>query len=170
MNRPEVCTPEWDYLKAALQLADLEDYPRPTQFGPPVESAAVAYKDSQNALAGAELEWPVRLEADGTWPGHLPFPFERDRHGDVRFRYSTTPYHGAIRELWGIAIEKTEHATLVHGWRKLSNPRESGYQIEGRVSVAGKRRRAFTSDLLLCVNGHLCSVAKLYVCRPKSEA
>lgn len=58
----------------------------------------------------------------------------------------------------------------VFGIRSLTNARQSGYDLEGRVSVRGKKVRAFTSRLLIEYNGHLTDVGELYVCLDHKQA
>lgn len=58
----------------------------------------------------------------------------------------------------------------VFGVRTLSNPRESGYSHEGRVSLGGRKYRAFTSSRLFeRADGSLVDVAVLFVCIPGGE-
>lgn len=53
----------------------------------------------------------------------------------------------------------------VFGWRVLSGCRQSGHELEGRVSVNGKRYRGFTSSQLFELpNGKLISVATIHAC------
>lgn len=53
----------------------------------------------------------------------------------------------------------------VFGIRTMSNVRESGYELEGRVSIEGRKYRAFTSSKLFSrEDGSLCDVAIVYVC------
>jgi len=52
----------------------------------------------------------------------------------------------------------------VFGMRALSNPKESGYQMEGSVSIGGVKYRALTSSALFeREDGTLCDVATLHV-------
>lgn len=49
--------------------------------------------------------------------------------------------------------KKTEYGSIVesvtlYGWRTMGNPRESGYNLEGTVSVSGKKTSAYTSSAL----------------------
>lgn len=56
------------------------------------------------------------------------------------------------------------HATL-YGVRALSKAKQSGHALEGRVSIDGKSRRAFTSSMLFRLSdGRLLDCAILYVC------
>lgn len=58
----------------------------------------------------------------------------------------------------------------VFGNRRMHHPRESGYNQEGRVSVGGKKHRAFTSSRLFeREDGSLCDVAVFIVVSPKVE-
>ncbi len=57
-------------------------------------------------------------------------------------------------------------AYTLHGDRALQNPHSSGYQLEGTVSIEGKRFRAFTTDTLFELpDKRLVSVACLHVCK-----
>lgn len=52
----------------------------------------------------------------------------------------------------------------IYGYRSLSRPVQSGYQMDGRVSIDGVKRSAFTSSHLFELeNGHLISVAVIFV-------
>lgn len=57
-----------------------------------------------------------------------------------------------------------EHGPLhVYGKRTMTSVRQSGYELEGRVSVNGKKHRAFTSSQLFELpNGKLISVATIH--------
>jgi len=51
----------------------------------------------------------------------------------------------------------------IYGKRRLQNIKQSGYQLEGTVSIAGKKHTAFTSSHLFELdNGHLISVATIF--------
>lgn len=51
----------------------------------------------------------------------------------------------------------------IYGYRKLQTPRQSGYEIEGYVSINNKRHSAFTSSHLFELeNGHLIDVAIIF--------
>ena len=57
----------------------------------------------------------------------------------------------------------------LHGDRTMSDPRQSGYALEGHVSIKGERRSCFTSDILFELpDGALVSVAVIHV-RDKKE-
>ena len=68
----------------------------------------------------------------------------------------------------GFKVEKAEDGVLVHGDRCLLNAQESGYQYEGRVSVGGKKYRAFTASQMFLHGSQLYNFAILYVVRSKS--
>lgn len=58
-----------------------------------------------------------------------------------------------------------ETSVTLHGIRAMSAPTQSGYQMEGRVSLGGKKHRAFTASRLFQLPcGKLVDVACLYVC------
>lgn len=46
--------------------------------------------------------------------------------------------------------------------RVLSNPEQSGYALEGNVSIGGKRYSAFTSSVLFDVEGKIIDVAVIH--------
>jgi len=53
----------------------------------------------------------------------------------------------------------------IHGERSLDKAQESGYQLEGKVTLGGDRWRAFTSSQLFELpSGKLVDVAILHVC------
>lgn len=98
---------------------------------------------------------------------------------DVRFK---TEHYGPFRtltKLVGVAIwhEHDNYAAgtknrgcILFGMRSLTSMRESGYAVEGRVSVLGRSFRAFTSSQLLQVDNELVSIACLFVCCGKVSA
>lgn len=52
-------------------------------------------------------------------------------------------------------------STEIFGQRQLSRPNESGYCLEGYVSIGGKKYTAFTSSTLFEVDGKLINVATI---------
>jgi hypothetical protein len=52
-------------------------------------------------------------------------------------------------------------STEIYGKRKLSNIKQSGYCLNGYVSVNGEKRKAYTSDILFDVEGKLINVATI---------
>ena len=81
---------------------------------------------------------------------------------DVRFQIEARGPWQIISKVRGLAMSPDG---TIHGVRSLLRPRESGYAMEGAVSIGGKRIRAFTSSaLFFAQNGKLCNVAILYVC------
>ena len=58
----------------------------------------------------------------------------------------------------------------VYGIRTLQRPVQSGYQLEGRVSVNGRKVRGFTSSQLFELpDGKLISVATIHACIPSAN-
>lgn len=53
-----------------------------------------------------------------------------------------------------------------HGVRTMSHPRPTGYDMEGRVSVKGTKRRAFTTSQMFDIEGTLVEVGILHACKP----
>jgi hypothetical protein len=61
-------------------------------------------------------------------------------------------------------VYPVEHGPLhVYGVRTLTNVRQSGYELEGRVSVGGKQYRGFTSSQLFELpDGKLVNMATIH--------
>ena len=58
-------------------------------------------------------------------------------------------------------FETGEHT--IYGQRTLTNIRQNGYELEGWVSIGGKKCSAFTSSHLFELeNGHLISVGTIF--------
>lgn len=58
----------------------------------------------------------------------------------------------------------------LYGDRQLLDVRQSDYHLEGRVSLDGKKYRAFTSDVLFELpDSTLVSVAVIYAVTPKEK-
>lgn len=74
-----------------------------------------------------------------------------------------------ITKIEGLAIvtSKTENGYnfQLYGKRTLTNVKESGYEMEGRVSINGKKHRAFTTSYLFQLpDDILINISCLYVC------
>jgi len=70
-----------------------------------------------------------------------------------------------VSKIRGLAIDLDGR---VYGMRSMSRPRQSGYEMEGYVSIGSKKRSAFTSSMLFeREDGSLVSVACLIVRREK---
>lgn len=91
-----------------------------------------------------------------------------DQHGDletighwsipVRFKAPAVSY------TWG------EYSTIkevtLYGKRTLGNLKQSGYDLEGRVSVNGTKKRGFTSSQLWQLpDGRLIETSVIHVCK-----
>ena len=109
------------------------------------------------------------IQATGDGPGARTLPPNDvwnipDKVDDVRFDFTTHGLWRIVKSIKGLTMDRSGR---IYGIRTLTNCRESGYQIEGRVSIGGKKHRAFTSSQLFQrSNGSLCDVAVLYVCIP----
>jgi hypothetical protein len=85
--------------------------------------------------------------------------------GEQRFEIDTVGPWQVVKTVRGLAVD---YNGRVFGIRSMHAPKESGYNMEGRVSVGGKKYRAFTSSRLFeRPDGSLIDVAILYVCFPK---
>ena len=97
------------------------------------------------------------LEKNDVW--NIP-----DGVHEVRGEMETVGMWSICHHYSALAVDRDGY---VYGIRSLSKPRESGYVLEGRVSIDGKSYRAFTSSKLFQRgDGSLCDVAILYVCMP----
>jgi len=78
--------------------------------------------------------------------------------------------HLTTRGPWGIPVSYKALAVntrdgVIYGYRTLSNVKQLGYELEGKVSIQGKKRRGFSSSLLIELpDGQLFSAAIIYVC------
>ena len=101
---------------------------------------------------GVQKEKPFLAVEEGAgtlrWPNDKPLPTGLDKDGNRRFDIETRGPWGTASKVTGLAIEPTSEGFLVHGDRSLGSPKESGYQMEGTVSIGGVKRSAFTSSHL----------------------
>lgn len=82
------------------------------------------------------------------------------------FEIETTEPWGIISKCYGLAMRQNFDTgeIIIYGYRTLSKPRQSGYALEGWVSIKGENRSAFTtSHLFELTNGHLIDVGILFV-------
>ena len=92
---------------------------------------------------------------------------------DVRGEFETVGPWSIVKSYKALAISRVypkDHSNsfpesiTLYGSRTLSKPKESGYQLEGQVSINGEKRRGFTSSVMFDVEGKLCEVAAIHVC------
>jgi len=104
-----------------------------------------------------------KYDHTAVWPSEEgAFPVDVSG-GESRFEIETRgPWH-QVSSVRGLAVTHFDDGVVVHGIRSLLNAHESGYDMEGRVSLGGKTYRAFTSSQLFLVNRKLVNVAILYV-------
>ena len=129
--------------------------------------------------AKKSASFPVTLhyrEGSYHWPEDVPFPAEDfDKDHDRRFKMEQRGPWGMLSKLTGWAEtsdagpENNYKTVTLHGDRTMSNPRESGYQQEGYVSLNGKKLSCFTSDLLIEHNKKLYKAGVLACRRPKAK-
>jgi hypothetical protein len=103
------------------------------------------------------VKWP---EDAGEFPGEIV-------DGKVHFVMETQGVWNQIRKISALAVEKSEDGIIIHGERSLLNPTPSGYDMEGYVSISGKKFSAFTSSQMFHVKGELVDVAIFYIRRSK---
>lgn len=97
------------------------------------------------------------------WPEGVDFPL-LIVDASVHFDIETRGPWGCVSKVSGLAVAKEGDTVDVIGVRCLLNAEQSGHQMEGKVSVHGKKYRTFTSSQLFWINGILVDVAVLYVC------
>lgn len=90
---------------------------------------------------------------------------------DQRFEMETMGPWRVVRRVSAPATSivwgeySTAESITLYGRCAMHNPRESGYQLEGRVSIKGKKYRAFTSSCMFELpDGRLLETAVLHVC------
>lgn len=117
---------------------------------------------------GLFVPYEEKFSTVAVWPTGINFivPLNEAKN-ESRFQIQTRGPWGLVSKLKGLAVEKGEGGVIVHGLRSLDNARESGYAMEGKVSIGGKKYRAFTSSQMFKVNGKLADVAILYVVKKK---
>lgn len=113
------------------------------------------------------------------WPSGVPFPVPIDENGEVRFQMEERGPWRMLSKITALAISRefgdefrprtpAQSGVTVYGVRSMSDPRQDGYEVEGHVSIGGKRRSAFTASQMFLVEGRLVDVAVLHVrMRPK---
>lgn len=88
----------------------------------------------------------------------------------IRGNYETFGPWGIIRSYEALCISNEYDrsgtfpkiaSTEIYGKRKLSNPKQSGYHLDGFVSIKGKKYRAYTSSILIEVDGKLIDIATI---------
>ena len=97
--------------------------------------------------------------------------FEDITINEQRLEIETRGPWGIISKCRGLAINQNfETGDIeVYGYRSLSGPRSSDYQLEGHVSIEGDVRSAFTSSHLFELeNGHLIDVGVIFARKLKS--
>lgn len=105
------------------------------------------------------------------WPGGVPFPYpDAIEKGEQRGTHTVSGPWGQLITYRAMAIAHDhDRGIFVWGERQLTNPQPSGYDLVGKVSIGGERRRAFTSSQMFEVNGALVDVAILWVCQAKNK-
>lgn len=134
---------------------------------------------NRHPIFTATRTWP-----DSVWHTDMPFPESVVITGEQRGEMVCRGPWSLISQYKALAMEQLEDSrdtshydagtpyrtkAVLYGIRSLSHPRESGYCLEGTVSVNGQDHRAFTSSAMFEVNGKLVDVAILYVCRKDKE-
>lgn len=118
------------------------------------------------AIQGIFMPFEDKYSSTAIWPDSMPLPVDTyiDRN-ERRFgtAYADNRYHHVVRSLTGLAVSKDTMGVTVYGDRSMSNPREAGYHMEGRVSIGGKKISAFTSSQMFTYKGKLIDMAIFYL-------
>lgn len=99
---------------------------------------------------------------------------EGERRGEIKTRgpWSIISSYRSlcITSTWkDVGYSKYVDEYTIYGDRQLSNPRQSGYDLEGYVSVEGKKLSAFTSSILFELpDGILIDVGCIHARTPKN--
>lgn len=119
---------------------------QPAPLTLPAQAGAIKITEAQLASFGIQAE-DTRGDLETFGPWHLPVRFRA-----LAVSYVFSPNHWA------------ETVTL-YGVRTMGKLKESGYCLEGRVSVEGRKRRGFTSSQLWELpGGRLIETATIHVC------
>ena len=129
---------------------------------------------------------PLRIEVTHQWPDLTPkltkeqffalgFTQKDLDKGERRFETEHSGPWEILTKCRGMVLEHVSfedaeknyrgsytHYYIFHGFRSLDKPKQSGYDLEGKISLNGKNIRAFTSSQLIDVEGKLVNLAILY--------
>jgi hypothetical protein len=91
--------------------------------------------------------------------------------GEKRFTMTHVGPWNICKTITGLAMtckfgaHSSRKGIILFGDRTMTNPTESGYEMEGRVSIKGKKYRTFTSSTMFELEDKkLVNVATLFVC------
>ncbi len=96
-------------------------------------------------------------------------PNLEEQHGDLKtvgmWSIPVSYKAIAVSSIWDkeqLPLLSTRKETTIYGVRTMTKVRQSGYCLEGWVSIGGKKYSAFTSSQLFKVNGKLLDVATIH--------
>lgn len=93
------------------------------------------------------------------------FGNDLEKHDEFRFEMDLVGPWQICRSLRGLVVSmdfNTKERTI-YGWRKMVSCRQSGYDMEGRVSLGGKKYTCFTSsDIFDIDDGRCVDVATIF--------
>lgn len=108
---------------------------KPLPLTLPAESGAVPIHQADLERFGIKDD--ARLEVKTVGPWHIPVSIT-----GLTVSSTMSETH------WG---QRTFKDYTLHGIRAMSKPKSCGYEMEGWVSLNGKKRSAFTSSMMFCV-------------------
>lgn len=123
---------------------------QPINFVMQWPSSVIKLTDEQAKQIGIDITKDEILGDLKTWgPWNIPISFKTiavsANYGIPEGHFTTT------------CIDKT-----VYGIRTMTNVRESGYCLEGYVSIKGKKYSCFSSSELFEINGKLINVSVIH--------
>lgn len=126
----------------------MKTYVNPPVALPITEAELLALGIPQSAIDAGEMRG--ELKTFGPW--HIPVSYRALCTSSVFGPDRSPCLSGTI-------------STTLHGMRTLSSPRASGYCLEGKVSLCGRKVRGFTSSQLFELpNGRLLNFATIHAC------
>jgi hypothetical protein len=129
-----------------------------------MKSKVMPVIEMDNPPAGAIPATIEQLEKLGISAEDIAKGEKRGKH-DVRYPWGITISYKAIVETSRYQKDGFKFRTYAAFYpeRTLSRPVESGYHLEGYVSLGGKKRSAFTSSQLFQLpDGRLVNVATIH--------
>lgn len=120
-----------------------------------------------NMAAGAFPATLDQLHALGVTDAEIAACEKRGEMEMTRFPFASVRKYRAItmHTVWAEDSNNRRQRTQFWPARSLTNLRESGHQLEGQVSLGGRKFRGFTSSVLFELpDGKLIDVAVIFAC------
>ena len=114
------------------------------------------------------MKYPITLKQGQkltTEQAQFIFGPDADKHDEFRFELDLVGPWQVCRSLRGLVVSMDfgTKGRTIHGWRTMVDCRQSGYDMEGRVSLGGRKYSCFTSsDLFDIEDGRCIDVATIF--------